>query len=811
MGCMYGMIALNFYQAGFARKLGLSDVEFGYMSAIPLLVFPCRLLGSYIVEHLGRRKNWFTVTVIASRLVFVPVLLLPFVFTNPTLFRSQLFLVMLLAANALGVMAEPAWFSWMGDLIPEHMRARFWSRRSVYVTVSAIIPVVILSMVKDTLADGSLESEYYGFALVFGFAVLAGVADIVVHYGIPEPAMVRREKMPNPLKLLQEPAKDPKFRPFLIYTGAWTFSVTILGQFGNRYMLEVYGAHPFTLNTGLFSVTIGEFTLVALMTMLHISAAIAGYSIWGMLTDRYGSKPVLQLCTLLVAFLPLPWLFVRPDQSLLANLIPSIVIFLFGGLTWTGVEISSTSMLYGLSPRQSRSMYIAINLTVAGLCGALAPTLSGYFMKYMAGKEILALNGYQWLCVLTALGRLYTRTLLYRVEESKTQISASGLFRRIVEANPFTVFTSVYALASPASEDEKVEAMTRLGDSGSRIVISDLVAHLDDPSPKVREEAVMSIVKSEDAAAMKALIDKLPQRELGLDSYVAMALDEAGPKPELQPLVDALSHIGLDSHSARAVSEIDDTRSLQPLIESLSSPDPRIRATAAETLGDIGDRRASEPLSKLLQTDKNEWALGSYATALSSLGEISAIWQILPVMRNTSSVTNRRQLAVAIGNLLGEPKVFYTYLDEECKVFGQRVGIIVTQCRKLLARTENETLGSRRDTLTALIDSAESAYLHEDWTGCAAKVAAIMDVFTDSIFHTMKAGGKIPADIDASSLGTLEKVFLIIADDQRLGIQLWYSAVLTAERDPGFGQLTFEGCVLDAYVMELVAEKVMSV
>jgi len=60
MGCMYGMIALNFYQAGFARKLGLSDVEFGYMSAIPLLVFPCRLVGSYIVEHLGHRKNWFT-------------------------------------------------------------------------------------------------------------------------------------------------------------------------------------------------------------------------------------------------------------------------------------------------------------------------------------------------------------------------------------------------------------------------------------------------------------------------------------------------------------------------------------------------------------------------------------------------------------------------------------------------------------------------------------------------------------------------------------------------------------------------------
>ena len=810
LGCMYGMIVLNFYQAGFARKLGLSDVEFGYMSAIPLLVFPCRLLGSYIVEHLGRRKNWFTVTVISSRLVFVPVLLLPFVLTSPSLFRSHLFLVLLLSANALGVMGEPAWFSWMGDLIPGHMRARFWSRRSVYVTISAIIPVVFLSMMKDTMADGTLESEYHGFALVFGCAVLAGVADIIIHYRIPEPPMAKHEKAPNPLKLLALPAKDPRFRPYLVFTGVWTFSVTILGQFGNRYMLEVYGAHAFTLDLGVFSVTIGEFTLVALMTMLHISAAIAGYSIWGLLADRYGSKPVLQLCTLLVAFLPLPWIFVRPHQSLMANLIPSLVIFLFGGLTWTGVEVSTTSIVYGLSPRQSRSMYIAMSLTVAGLCGALAPTLSGYFMKYMAGKEFLALNGYQCLCVLTALGRLYSRTLLYRVEAGETRISASWLFRRIIEANPFTVFPSVYALASPATEDEKIQAVRGLGLSKSKLALTDMIAHLDDPSPKVREEAVVAIVKLGDVAGLNALIERLPQHELGLDSYAAMAIDEAGALPALHPLIDALGKMGMDPSSAQAMSMIDDTRTVQPLIDSLSHPDPRVRATAAETLGDIGDRRASEPLSRLLQTEKSALAIGSYATALSALGEISAIWQILPVLRNTRSIANRRQLAVAIGNLLGEPKVFYNYLDEECKVFGQRAGKIASHCRRLVARSEDGSVASRRADLLALLEAAETAYVGQDWQSCAAGIGRIMDIFTDAIFASMKAAGKIPEDIDIDSLDVLEKVFIITADDQRLGIQLWYSAVLTAERDPEFAKLTFEGCLLDAYVMELVAGRMMS-
>ena len=814
LGFFYCTIVLNFYLAGFARTLGLSDVEFGYMSAIPLLVFPMRLLGSYIVEHLGRRRNWFTVTVIASRLVWLLILAIPFVLTNQSLFRSRLFLALLLGSHALGVMAEPAWFSWMGDLIPEKMRARFWSRRSIYITVSGIIPVFLISVAKDTIdsvvAGGS---GYGGFALVFGAAVFLGVVDIIIHYGIPEPPMTRHEKTPHPLKMLLQPANDRNFRPFLLYTGAWAFSVAILGQFGNKYMLEVFthesmgNTLPVTVNIGPLSMKVGEYSLLALMNMLHIFAAIGGYAIWGMIADRYGAKPVLQLCTLLVCFLPLPWLLVRPGQSFTANIIPMIALFLFGGLTWTGVEVSSTSMLFGLSPRQSRSMYIAINLTVAGLCGAAAPMLSGHFMKFMTNKSVLGLNGYQVLCVLTALGRFYSRMLLYRVGEA-SKVTAGYLFRRLFDANPLSVFPSVYALAGPATEEEKINAVNRLGESGSRIGTQDLISHLDDPSPRVREEAVTAIVRAADPDAVKALGDRLGHGDSALDALALAALSEIGITPELQPLLDSLQ-LGLDPGAAKVLDEIDKASAAHQLIPFLAHADPRIRASAAQALGEIGDRRAGEPLSRLLQNEKNEHAFGSYATALSSLGEISAIWQIIPVMRNTTSVVNCRQLAVAIGNLLGQARVFYTYLDEECKVFGQRAVKITGQCRRLIGRTRDATIYAQRIRLNSLLDSVEAAYLREDWTACATGIAGITEVFTDSIFNSMKRNGKIPQDIDGASLDTLEKIFLIIADDQRLGLQLWYSAVLTPERDPEFTKLTFEGCLLDKYVLELVAEKVM--
>ena len=807
MGCMYGMIVFGFFQAGFARKLGLTDAEFGYMSAIPLLVFPARLFGSYLVEHIGRRRNWFTVTVIASRSVWLAILALPFVLKAESPFRSWLFLALLLSCYAVGVMAEPAWLSWMGDLIPEQMRARFWSRRAIYVTVVAIVPVVIIALIKDSMDPGKLQFE--GFAVVFGFAVVVGVVDIIIHYSIPEPAMTRQGKTPHPFKLVAEPLKDTNFRSFLLFNAAWTFSLAIIGQFGNKYFLDVLDGRQLSIPLGPFTLVIGQYATIALVTALYTFMGIIGYSIWGTMTERYGSKPVVLLCTLFACLTPLPWLLVRQGQSFAMNLLPVVVMFIIGGLSFTGLEVSATNLFYGLSPRQNRSMYAAVNMTVVGLCGAVSPILSGYLMTLMGGMHreiVFGLNGYHLLCIITAVLRFNSRALLHRVKESS--VSPAFVVRRLTEANPFLVFPNLRTLASPATEAKKIQAVRDLGLSGSKVAMTDLIAHLDDPSPKVREEAVVAIVKWADPAGLEALIGRLPHRELGLDSYAAMAIDEIGPNPVLQPLLDALARMGMDPRSARDMSRIDDTRIVQPLIDSLSHPDPRIRATAAETLGDIGDRRAGEPLSRLLRTEKSELAISSYATALSALGEISAIWQILPVMRNTQSVVNRRQLAVALGNLLGEPKVFYTYLDEECKVFGQRLGKIASQCRRLIARSENESIASHRADLLALLDAAETAYIQQDWPSCAAGIGPIMSIFTDAIFNSMRAAGKIPQDIDAASLDILEKVFLIIADDQHLGIQLWYSAVLTAERDPDFAKLTFEGCLLDAYVMELVAERV---
>jgi len=812
LGYFYGMIVLGAFQTGFAEALGLTKVQFGYMSAIPLIVFPARLLGSYIVEHLGRRKMLFSVTAILARLVWVLILLLPFILTDVSPFRSRLFLCCLLLASAIGVMSEPAWFSWMGDLIPDRMRSRFWSKRSTYIHIIFLVPSVLIALLKDTLDSRLSEgSAFIGFSIVFAFAVLCGVVDIIIHYGIPEPPMVKPEKQSRPVAMLLKPVSDTRFRPFLLFRAVWVVSLMLLGPFGTLHLLDVLGGRSYSINAAGIELYAGPYTIIAVFLATQIAAGIVCYPIWNVLLERYGSKPVMQLCSLMAVFSPAPWLFITRDTIF----IPTALLFVYSGITFSGLEIATLNLMLGLAPKQHRSMYVAVDLTVVGLFGAVGPIIAGYFMQYAQGLSLnfmsRQLGSFHLLVIACCLLRLYARTLLYRVEEG-SGVSSGYIFRRIFEGNPIRVFPNIYILSGPASEESKISAVSRLGASRSKLALQDLLSHLDDPSPYVREEAVLAIAKSRDTKTIGVLIEKLRNRDISLHHKLAGTVSKIAREMKDQILVDALRELGFEGEATSRVAGGADNAPIDvgPLIESLSHPDPTIRASAAHSLGQVGDRRASEPLYELLQNEQDEHAFGFSAHAISALGEISAIWLILPVMRNTKSVTVRRQLAVAIGNLLGKPKEFYGHLDEECKVSGQSVCRIFGRCGRLVNRSSDDVIKENRRRLLKLIDEAEALYLQSDWTGCATGIVRITSVLIDALFARMAAVGEIPPDVEPEDLGVFEKIFLIIAVNEQLGMQLWYAEILNAGKDPEFPKLTFEGCLLDIYVLEQIMKQVLA-
>ena len=85
----------------------------------------------------------------------------------------------------------------------------------------------------------------------------------------------------------------------------------------------------------------------------------------------------------------------------------------------------------------------------------------------------------------------------------------------------------------------------------------------------------------------------------------AEALGEIGDKRAVEPLIDALrdADYTVQLHAAEALVKVGDKRAVEPLIVTLKVGDSSLRMLAAKALGEIGDAGAVEPLTAALKDD----------------------------------------------------------------------------------------------------------------------------------------------------------------------------------------------------------------
>jgi hypothetical protein len=120
---------------------------------------------------------------------------------------------------------------------------------------------------------------------------------------------------------------------------------------------------------------------------------------------------------------------------------------------------------------------------------------------------------------------------------------------------------------------------------------------------------------------------------------------------------------------------------------------------------------------EILKSDPSPRVSGRGALALARLGAMDAIWEILPMMHQTENVALRRQLATAVGDLLGQPAQFYHLLNAELKNPADHVFKLLRQIRgnlkrraKAMAGASHVAAGNRLAVATAHIEVAMDHY-----------------------------------------------------------------------------------------------------
>ena len=211
------------------------------------------------------------------------------------------------------------------------------------------------------------------------------------------------------------------------------------------------------------------------------------------------------------------------------------------------------------------------------------------------------------------------------------------------------------------SPDSTVRDMAawKLGKLGDRRAVPTLIQASQDDEFAVRYSAVSALGEIGDPRAVAALINVLTGPDYPLSVEAQKALLKIGSPAVLQ-VIPVLNHEKTLVRTAVAdlLGELGDKRAIEPLLAALD--DRSIRASVTKALAKLADKRTEKSLRALL--NDREYSVRIWAAvALVKLGEDEMLEQIKPLAKS-KEVVDRRLAISALGETR-EPKVFETVRD----------------------------------------------------------------------------------------------------------------------------------------------------
>ena len=283
----------------YAIAMHATPLQVGLLTSIANLLAPWFQIFTNKLMRVRSRKFIVSRAVLFHALLWVPLALIPFLFKDLLLRTwSVVFLFALIAI--VGGFASPAWNSWIGDLIKKEERGKFFSRRSKVagsiVLISSLFAAWFLNLFngeRNTL-DG--ESVLIGFSILF---FIAFIARLISRYYLNrqyEPKFRYDPESYFSLGSFMKRLRNSNLGRFVLYSALLRFAVALSSPFFAVYMLrELNFSYPAYIS----------------MTVASSLGSIAILSLWGRLSDRFGTVKIIILSGLMLSFIPLLWLVSR--------------------------------------------------------------------------------------------------------------------------------------------------------------------------------------------------------------------------------------------------------------------------------------------------------------------------------------------------------------------------------------------------------------------------------------------------------------------------------------------------------------------
>jgi MFS family permease len=363
------------YFSPYALAMNATASQVGILSAVTGLVPGLvQMFCPGWVSKFPRKKVVLTI-VMLKILILIPIILSGLLFLLGYNYMVWVLIVLVGIFYGLVAIGQPAWFSWMGSLVPEQKRGSYFSMRNrvtgFFGVLSMVAGAVILDASKEIgITQGKvLAFTLLGFGVIFTLAIIFRFLSwslLAVQY---EPRLVVRKK--DNLSFWQFIKKAPynPFGRFTIFRGFFSVAIGIATPFWAVYMIRDLGFSYVWFMAITVSVILFELMFLPIM---------------GKFSDKFGNSQLIKICCWVSVVLPLLWL-VSPliENDLTLKLYLLIVPSFVGGFAWSGYNLATSNYVYDAVGSHKRSFGVSyVNILVDG----------GIFVGAIIGSIIVSLD-----------------------------------------------------------------------------------------------------------------------------------------------------------------------------------------------------------------------------------------------------------------------------------------------------------------------------------------------------------------------------------------------------------------------------------
>jgi len=346
----------------FAIAINASNPLVALLTSISGLLGPLsQLISAQKFERFSRKKV-VMLSVLLESLMWLPFITIAILFSKGIL-TSALPILLLLSFSIYIIMANasnPHWFSWMGDIVDEKYRGRWFSKRNLLMGVASVVLAILASLFLDYFKRFDLAMV--GFIVLFSLALISRLISWFIFKKQYEPKFkFEKENYFSFWQFLKEAPKN-NFGKFALFRASYAFAASITGAVWAIYLLRYLGFSYFTY-------------MIILISEIVFSLLLVG--LWGKIADKYGNYKVLIITTLILPITPILWvLHVSPIYLIL---VPALI----GGLAWGGFALALGNFIYDNVGKQKRSLAVSYYNMLWGMGVFAGAGVAALLIKYL--------------------------------------------------------------------------------------------------------------------------------------------------------------------------------------------------------------------------------------------------------------------------------------------------------------------------------------------------------------------------------------------------------------------------------------------